>query len=130
MVKIAVKSTKLPIEIGEHTFHVDVTEEGKDRFFKIIEGYAAKTTKSIDKFQKGTIKAETSDKQCQKALEEVLDELLGAGAFKKLFALTPDHNLISEYYVEICGAISEEFNNRGYQSLENLQRRFDAYLKG
>ena len=35
MVKILVKTTQLPIEIGEHTFYIDTSEKGAEVSFRV-----------------------------------------------------------------------------------------------
>ncbi|AMG50622.1 hypothetical protein FJO98_15670 [Enterococcus sp. PF-2] len=126
MVKIPVKTTQLPIEIGEHTFHIDISEKGAEAFWKLVAGYAEKSSKITKKVEKEQIKPETAKRNAHEALEKVIDNLLGPGAFDKLFELSPDYMLISEYYMEICSAVSEEIGGRKQQYFEKMQH----YLEG
>lgn len=126
MVKIPVKTTRLPIEIGEHTFHIDISEKGAEAFWKLVAGYAEKSSKITKKFEKEQIKPETAKRNAYEALEKVVDDLLGPGAFDKLFELSPDYMLISEYYMEICSAVSEELGGRKLKYFEKMQH----YLEG
>lgn len=70
MVKIPVKTTQLPIEIGEHTFYVDTSEKGAEAFWKLVSGYASKSAKITEKVEKETITPERADKQAKKSLKE------------------------------------------------------------
>ncbi|MEC5338551.1 hypothetical protein NGC82_04420 [Enterococcus casseliflavus] len=126
MVKIQVKLTQLPIEIGEHTFYVDTSEKGAEAFWKLVSGYASKSSKITEKLEKGLIKPETADKKAREALEKVIDDLLGPGAFEKLYELSPEYIFISEYYMEICSAVGEELGGRKKQLFEKMQH----YLEG
>ncbi|AUJ85472.1 hypothetical protein CXM95_08445 [Enterococcus sp. CR-Ec1] len=126
MVKIQVKLTQLPIEIGEHTFYVDTSEKGAEAFWKLVSGYASKSAKITEKVEKETITPERADKQAKKELERVIDQLLGDGAFEKLYELSPEYIFISEYYMEICSAVGEELGGRKKQYFEKMQH----YLEG
>ncbi|MBV6372886.1 hypothetical protein HIU98_17790 [Enterococcus casseliflavus] len=126
MVKIQVKLTQLPIEIGEHTFYVDTSEKGAEAFWKLVSGYASKSAKITEKVEKETITPERADKQAKKELERVIDQLLGDGAFEKLYELSPEYIFISEYYMEICSAVAEELGGRKKQLFEKMQH----YLEG
>ncbi|MBK0038328.1 hypothetical protein IAE44_12420 [Enterococcus sp. S52] len=126
MVKIQVKLTQLPIEIGEHTFYVDTSEKGAEAFWKLVSGYASNSAKITEKIEKETITPERADKQAQKELEKVINQLLGDGAFEKLYELSPDYTFISEYYMEICSAVGEELGGRKKQYFEKMQH----YLEG
>ncbi|MBE6173676.1 MAG: hypothetical protein E7153_12685 [Enterococcus faecium] len=126
MVKIQVKKTQLPIEIGEHTFYIDTSEKGAEAFWKLVSNYATKSAKITEKLEKEMIKPETADRKAHEELEKVMDQLLGDGAFNKLFKLSPDYTLISEYYMEICSAVGEELGGRKKQFFDKMQR----YLEG
>lgn len=126
MVKIQVKLTQLPIEIGEYTFYVDTSEKGAEAFWKLVSGYASKSAKITEKVEKETITPESADKQAKKELERVIDQLLGDGAFEKLYELSPEYIFISEYYMEICSAVGEELGGRKKQYFEKMQH----YLEG
>ncbi|MFR0815596.1 MAG: hypothetical protein ACLSIL_14690 [Enterococcus casseliflavus] len=52
MVKIPVKTTQMPIEIGEHTFHIDTSEKGAESFWKLVAGYAENPLKSRKSWKK------------------------------------------------------------------------------
>lgn len=120
MLIIPVKKTDLPIQIGEHKFFIDTSEKGADKFYKLVEEYSEKSHKIIEKYEKGLIKPETADKQSKKEIERVIDKLLGAGAFDKLFELSPDYAFISEYYIEICHAVSQEIKLRKYKTVKKM----------
>lgn len=126
MVKIQVKRTQLPIEIGEHTFYIDTSEKGAEAFWKLVTDYATKSAKITEKAEKEMIKPETADRQAREALEKVINDLLGPSAFEKLYELSPDYTFISEYYMEICSAVGEELGGRKKQFFEKMQH----YLEG
>ncbi|MFZ4844543.1 hypothetical protein ACOYX7_02780 [Enterococcus casseliflavus] len=126
MVKIQVKTTQLPIEIGEHTFYIDTSEKGAEAFWKLVAGYAEKSSKITKKLKKKQIKPETAKRNAHEALEKVIDDLLGPGAFDKLFELSPEYIFISEYYMEICSAVGEALGGRKKQYFEKMQH----YLEG
>ncbi|WP_461198555.1 hypothetical protein [Enterococcus sp. N249-2] len=126
MVKIQVKTTQLPIEIGEHIFYIDTSEKGAEAFWELVAGYAEKSSKITKKLEKEQLKAETADRKAQEELEKVIENLLGPGAFDKLFELSPDYTLISEYYMEICSAVGKEIGGRKKQFFDKMQR----YLAG
>lgn len=126
MVKIPVKTTQLPIEIGEHTFFIDTSEKGQDAFLKLVSDHAKRTAKISEKLRNGLIKQDTADKNCNKELEKTLDRLLGDGAYDKLYALSPYNYFIAEYYTEICIAVSEEIGSRDTRIFEKINR----YIEG
>lgn len=126
MVKIQVKRTQLPIEIGEHTFYIDTSEKGAEAFWKLVTDYATKSAKITEKAEKEMIKPETADRQAREALEKVINDLLGPSAFEKLYELSPDYTFISEYYMEICSAVGEELGGRKKKFFEKMQH----YLEG
>ncbi|WP_301357415.1 hypothetical protein, partial [Enterococcus spodopteracolus] len=107
-------------------FYIDTSEKGAEAFWKLVSNYATKSAKITEKLKKEMIKPETADRKAHEELEKVMDQLLGDGAFNKLFKLSPDYTLISEYYMEICSAVGEELGGRKKQFFDKMQR----YLEG
>ncbi|MFR0816552.1 MAG: hypothetical protein ACLSIL_19970 [Enterococcus casseliflavus] len=70
MVKIPVKTTQMPIEIGEHTFHIDTSEKGAESFWKLVAGYAEKSSKITKKVGKRTDKTRNSKKKCTRSIRK------------------------------------------------------------
>lgn len=128
MVKIQVRETTLPIEIGEHHFSIDVSKTGIVSFKEAVRRYAEKTQAISLKIENNKLKYETGEKQIEKALEQVINELLGEGAFKKLFELSPNYKLISEYYVSICAVVTDELAQQGTRYGKEYEEKLKLYL--
>ena len=89
-IKIELKSTIIPVEIGELKFQIDVSDVNMD----VIDEKVNAFLKEVDAFKKDL----TDESAPAKKLEEALNALLGENAYAKLYEQLKRVDLIVELF--------------------------------
>lgn len=121
-VKINLENKSLiPVEFGELSFSVDVSDRGKEHLISLVDKYS-KETDGVDlevTDQESYMKAVEVMKS---VLEKVYDDLFGVGSFKKIYDKYPDVILLSGSFVEVCEGVITEYDKR------TGKEKMDKYL--
>ena len=127
MVKINVKSTQIPIEIGELKVTIDATAEWEAKYTKLKETFDKKRETISKKTEDGSLKTETADKQYFQLVEKSIDSILGEGVYQHLLSISPNPRIIAGYYLTITEALDAELI---MMTLGPYAEKIDRYLKG
>ena len=103
--KLELKSTMIPIEIGDFKFEVDMTDSKR----KEIEKKLLSFTTEVAKLDEENLEDEVKLKEL---LQVIYDELLGLGAFKKLYAHTESLEILSNVLTHIIIGIKQSLGAR------------------
>ena len=102
-IKINLVPTVIPVEMGDFKFEVNIADEQ----------WGAFQAKSVERAQQLEAFSKSGDEPSRYSLlEELVDELLGAGAFAKLYGHTPNLQILSSTVTELIVAIGEEIQSR------------------
>jgi len=112
-IKINVLSTLIPIQIGELSFEVDVTDQKYRAFierFKLVQQELLNLVAKVDEEeQKGvTINEDELIEKLHQLVSTAYDELLGAGAFNQVYEQTPRIVSVTSYLVKIVAGLEKE----------------------
>lgn len=114
VLKISTKKGKLPIEIGELTFHYDITDEGQA---KLLKG-----SKKFEKKIKALGESDLSNLDVVKELlEETFDFLLGEGAFEKIYNQSPSTIECMDIAYELMMSLAAEMQQINAGLIEKVQ---------
>ena len=103
--KLELKSTIIPIEIGEFKFELDMTDTKR----KVIEENLMLFTKEATNLDESNPKDEDKLKEL---LQDMYDELLGTGAFNELYAHTESIEILSNILVHAVVGIKQTLQSR------------------
>ena len=87
-IKIDLESTKIPVEIGDLKFEINVADDKYEAFLQSFEKFISEA-KDIDE---ENIEVNVRLKEL---LQKTYDELLGKGAFKKVYAKIPNISFVT-----------------------------------
>lgn len=103
--KIDVQSTVIPIEIGGLKFNIDIMDDNYSRFSEVFSTFLDDMSKLSE--------TEADDMELIKEKQKkVFDTLLGEGAFKKLYELTPSLVVITGILTQIVEHLEEEISKK------------------
>ena len=104
-IKISIESIKIPVEIGDLKFEIDVTDEKYESFINHFNVFLTKI-EALDE-------ANSEEMANLKVLiKEVYDELLGVGAYEKTYAVMPNMSFIASALANIVMQLVEEMDKR------------------
>ncbi|GGE47618.1 hypothetical protein GCM10011391_28000 [Pullulanibacillus camelliae] len=107
-IKIQEKKPEIPVEIGKLNFAFTVTDESVAAFRK----NAIAAQKEFDKMKE----SENDEKSLERAkyvLQRSFDMILGQGAFKKIYDMTPSVAYLLDYFIQLVEGLSEELKDLG-----------------
>jgi len=108
-IKIDIKKTIIPVEIGELEFEFDLG----DKNMKEVEKKAKEMEVKATKFENLTDEeSEVAEAEAQSFIKESFDYLLGAEAFEKIYEQTPNISFLADYFLQLVEGIGNEVNNR------------------
>lgn len=85
-------------------FEFDRSDEAAEKFPEVRDR-ALKRIATID------IEGKINRDSLKDFLNLTIDDLLGAGTFAKLYALSPSIEIVVSYFIDICISISEELSS-------------------
>ena len=104
-IKISLNSTKIPVEIGDLKFEVEMNDEGYERFINIfnvfVKEMAALGAEEVEDFPS------IRDRQ-----KKLLDSLLGEGAFDQLYTKISCTMTLTRVIGQIAASIEAEMIKR------------------
>ena len=104
-IKINLESTKIPVEIGDLKFEIDVTDEKYEAFIKNFNAFLTQM-ESLDEEKSEDIA------HLKKLVEKIYDDLLGMGAYEKIYTMMPNISFVASTLVSIVTQLVEEMNKR------------------
>ena len=112
-IKIELKSTIIPVEIGELKFQIDVSDVNME----VLESKVSSFLKEVDVFTKDLNDGSTPIKQLEEASEELVEqfeevygELLGADSFKKIYEKMPCMVFMAQTFIQIMSQVKSELS--------------------
>jgi len=104
-IKINLESVKIPVEIGDLKFEIDVMDEKYETFISNFNIFLEK----IESFDG----EKSEDIELLKTMvSEVYDELLGIGSYDQVYAKMPNIAFVTSVLVNIVTQLVEEMDNR------------------
>ena len=103
--KLELKPTIIPIEIGAFKFEVDMTDTKRKALEEQLTLFTAETVKLDEKNPEDEAKL-------QELLQIMYDELLGANTFNKLYAHTESLEILSNVLVHVIIGIKQSLQAR------------------
>jgi len=104
-IKLNLNTTIIPVEIGEFKFEINMTDE-KEKSFQAKLSDFLKQAEKLDE-------AKTEDEEkLRTMIAELYDELLGNGAFKKLYAHTPNAGILLGVFMQLVTEFTKEARSR------------------
>jgi len=104
-IKISLESTKIPVEIGDLKFEIDVMDEKYEAFIKNFNVFLTKM-EALDE-------EKSEDIVMLKAMvAEVYEELLGVGSYEQIYAKMPNIIFVASALVNIVKQLTEEMDGR------------------
>jgi len=104
-IKINLESTKIPVEIGDLKFEIDVTDEKYEAFINNFNIFLTKLD-TLDE-------ENTEDIAVLKTLvSEVYNELLGTDSYEQIYEKMPNIAFVASALVNIVTQLIEEMDQR------------------
>jgi len=128
-VKISFIDTKIPVEIGKLKFEANTSDEVynpfAERFKKFIDEMHD-LEKALEK--EGLDESEEFEK-LKNRVAELYDELLGKGAFEKVYEQTPNLGLVASIFMQVVAGIEQDLQEKaGIKGLpKQLQEKAKKY---
>ena len=104
-VKFELYSTKIPVEIGNMSFELDVSDEKYDAFTTVFNNY-------LDEFSKLTDKESEDLNLIKEKQRIVFTTLLGEGAFDAIYAMSPSIVSTTRTLTDLVSYIEREVKDR------------------
>lgn len=122
-IKIEEKKPEIPVEIGPLKFAFVVTDESVLKFRK----NGAKIQRELEKVELVEDDDEKALEQTRDILRRGFDLFLGAGAFEKIYELTPSIPFLLEYFAQLSEGLHAEIEALGAN--EAVRKRAEKYIK-
>jgi len=103
--KLELKSTIIPIEIGDFKFEVDMTDTKRKAIEERLTLFTTKATNLDENNPEDEVKLKD-------LLQIMYDELLGLGAFKKLYTHTESLEILSNVLAHTVVGIKQSLESR------------------
>ena len=104
-IKLDLNTAVIPVEIGEFKFEIEMTDEKEKAFQVKLKDFVNKA--------KGLSEDKPEDEEVLRGMvAEVYDELLGEGAFEKLYAYTANTGILLGVFMDLVAEYSKEIRAR------------------
>jgi len=104
-IKVNLESTKIPVEIGDLKFEIDVTDDNYEVFIDNFNIFLEKV-ESLDEGNSEDVV------QLKIFVEKIYDDLLGMGAYQQIYAKMPNISFVASTLVKIVMQLVEEMDKR------------------
>jgi len=104
-IKLNLRTTAIPIEIGKFKFEIEMTDV-KERALQV------KLNDFVQKAQKSSEEKTEDEEVLRNMIAGMFDELLGDGAFEKLYAHTSNTGILLGVFLELVAEYSKEVRAR------------------
>jgi len=104
-IKLNLKTTIIPVEIGDFKFEINMTDE-KEKAFQ------AKLNDFLQKAHQLNEQTSEDEETLRIMIAEMYDELLEKGAFEKLYNHTPNTGILLGVFMELVTEFGKEVKSR------------------
>ena len=104
-IKINLESTKIPVEIGDLNFEINVTDEKFDTFSKHFQDFL-NNVQALDE------QNEEDQNKLKPLVKSIHDELLGLGSFELVYEKVPNVTFVAGILIKIVSQLTEEMDKR------------------
>ena len=104
-IKISLESTKIPVEIGDLKFEIDVTDEKYEAFIQNFNAFLSKM-ESLDEEKSEDIAL------LKTMVSKVYEELLGTGSYEQIYAKMPNIAFVASTLVNIVTQLMQVMDER------------------
>ena len=104
-VKLQLHTAVIPVEIGEFKFQVNLADDREKVFKRELEGFLSK----IEQMDEESFE---DQEKLPGMLQEMYDQLLGAGSYDQLYAHTPNVGILSGVFVQVVAGLTKEMQSR------------------
>lgn len=128
-IKIALKSSEIPIEIGELDYSFRMDDESIEKFKKAIvevEEFLKVEAAKLEKLEENDV---DQLEQQKKILRISFDKILGDGAFDEIYKQTPSIINCANYFVQLGAGLKEEIDNYNGDDLSKYLEKPKAKRK-
>jgi len=104
-IKINLNTTVIPVEIGQHKFEINMTDEKEVAF-------QTKLNKFLTDIQELNEEKPEDTEKLTTLVADVLDSLLGVGSFDTLYKEVPNTGILLGVLMDLVTEFSKEAKNR------------------
>ena len=104
-IKINLESTKIPVEIGDLKFEIDVTDEKYEAFIQNFNAFLSKM-ESLDEEKSEDIAL------LKTMVSEVYEELLGTGSYEQIYAKMPNIAFVASVLIKVVTQLMQVMDER------------------
>jgi len=104
-IKLNLNTTVIPVEIGEFKFEINMTDEKEKAFQVKLNAFL----KQAEQLNESSLEDE---EKLHAMIAEMYDELLGSGAFDKLYEHTPNAGILLGVFMELVTEFTKEARSR------------------
>ena len=104
-IKLDLNTAVIPVEIGEFKFEIEMTDE-KEKAFQAKLNYFVKKGQELNEDNP------EDEEVLHSMLADMYDEMLGSGAFKKLYEHTSNTGILLGVFMELMAEYSKEVRAR------------------
>jgi len=103
-IKVNLESIKIPVEIGDLKYEIDVTDDKYEGFIKNFNIFLSKIEKLDENDAENVVLLKTM-------VKAVYDELLGLSAFDEVYAKMPNIAFVSNVLINVVTQLMEEMDD-------------------
>lgn len=104
-IKLNLNTTIIPVEIGDFNFEINMTDEKE----KALQAKLNEFLKQAEKLNENNLEDE---EKIHTMIAKMYDELLGSGAFEKLYAHTPNTGILLGVFMQLVTEFTKEARAR------------------
>ena len=104
-IKINLESTKIPVEIGNLKFEIDVEDRKHDTFIRTFNSFLT----DINQLDENNV---DDSLKLKKMITEVYEELLGIGSFDKVYNKVPNISIVAGILMQVVEELSKIINQK------------------
>ena len=113
-IKINLESTKIPVEIDDLKFEIDVTD-------KKYEGFIQKFNRFLGEIERLDEENTEDVNKIKTLVEEIYEELLGTNSYKLIYAKMPNIAFVSSVLINVVTQLIKEMEARMTPTQTKLQ---------
>ena len=104
-IKISLQSTKIPVEIGELKFEIDINDEKYEQFVQEFNRFLSEI-ESLDEDKIEDLE------QLKSMVKDIYERLLGEGSYTAVYNEMPNIAMVSSVFVHIVEQLKQEMDDR------------------
>jgi len=104
-IKISLESTVIPVQIGDLKFEIDVSDEKYEEIVSNFNGFLEKISELDEEKAEDVV-------QLKDIVKEIYDQLLGEGAYEKIYAKMSNVSFVVGVLVNLVTQLTGEMEKR------------------